>query len=253
MFAVLPSTPMTFGAGAGGNNTAHQGPAQAAHAASSPTGPSSYFYRPAISSPLSSSPIRASSASPPHSSMRDIQSSPIPAQPKFKYASRPARPNPVVQRREVAQESRRKLFLKNVRQRAEDQRWERRGGDQELFKLEWFSLKRDFQTRKETDIDGFVSEAEIEDAAWLIAGNPMPQEEARGGSDEMMVDAIAQEEAAELEALISSMEQDQSQNERTPPRSPQLSDDEDYDAIFEELLSRGQELRVDSSGDTEMS
>lgn len=52
----------------------------------------------------------------------------------FKFANRgPARPNPLTaQKREAAQESRRKLFLKNVRQRAEDRRWERRGGEQEV-------------------------------------------------------------------------------------------------------------------------
>lgn len=97
------------------------------------------YHRPAVSSPLSSSPIRPSS--PPLSPRgpntlprRETQSSPL--QPKegssrFRYAARPARPNPIVQRREDAQDSRRKLFLKNVRQRAEDCRWERRGGDQE--------------------------------------------------------------------------------------------------------------------------
>jgi len=37
-----------------------------------------------------------------------------------------------VQKREEARESRRKLFLKNVRERADDKAWERRGGDQEV-------------------------------------------------------------------------------------------------------------------------
>jgi hypothetical protein len=110
-------------------------------------------YRPSVSSPLSSSPIRASSYSPPISPAhdatlslfppqkaqhmpRDTQSSPI-AQPSptrklFKFATRTPRPNPVVQKREEARESRRKLFLKNVRERADDKAWERRGGDQEV-------------------------------------------------------------------------------------------------------------------------
>lgn len=111
-------------------------------------------YRPSVSSPLSSSPIRASSYSPPVSPPhhdagvysspqqkarqppRDTQSSPI-AQPSptrklFKFATRTPRPNPVIQKREEARESRRKLFLKNVRERADDKAWERRGGDQEV-------------------------------------------------------------------------------------------------------------------------
>lgn len=120
-------------------------------------------YRPTVSSPLSSSPVRASTPPPqptlssssplspchPNNSnnnnssssnfawSRDVQSSPLPASPSkpvSKFASRgPPRPNPLtVQKREAAQESRRKLFLKNVRQRAEDKRWERRGGEQEV-------------------------------------------------------------------------------------------------------------------------
>lgn len=115
--------------------------ASAAAVSSSPTS-----YRPAVSSPLSSSPIRATT--PPALTPRDanarreVQSSPIcaPAA-KFtgRFAARPARPNPVTQKREVAQEGRRKLFLKNVRQRAEDKRWEMRGGEQEVSSLFFFS------------------------------------------------------------------------------------------------------------------
>ena len=101
-------------------------------------------YRPTISSPLSSSPIRTSS-SPPLSPLdanalprfRGTQSSPIKGSSTttpgpFKYANRNPRPNPVVQKRDDARDSRRKLFLSNVRQRANDKRWEMRGGDDEV-------------------------------------------------------------------------------------------------------------------------
>ena len=93
-------------------------------------------FRPASPSLLSSSPIRA--ASPPLAPRdpnalprRDTKSSPIRG-PNFRFASRPSRPVPIVQKREAAQEARRKLFLRNVRQRADDKAWERRGGDQEV-------------------------------------------------------------------------------------------------------------------------
>lgn len=115
----------------------------AAHAPPTLSSPSAH--RPAISSPLSSSPIRATTPPPlsacDANARREIQSSPIhaswsssgPSKPVSKFAARPTRPNPVVnQKREAAQESRRKLFLKNVRQRAEDSRWEKRGGEQEV-------------------------------------------------------------------------------------------------------------------------
>lgn len=94
----------------------------------------SWDNRPAVSSPLSSSPVRASSPlstttaadEPAQGSYpRQIQSSPI-RPVNFKYQARPARPNPVIKRREEAQEQRRRTFLQSVRQKAEDKSWQRR-------------------------------------------------------------------------------------------------------------------------------
>jgi hypothetical protein len=89
----------------------------------------SWAHRPAVSSPLSSSPIRATSPLSPIDSntlpQRFSQSSPI--QPlKFKYASRAPRPNPVIRKREEVQEKRRSAFLQNVRQKSDDKAWARR-------------------------------------------------------------------------------------------------------------------------------
>lgn len=89
----------------------------------------SWDHRPSVSSPLSSSPIRASSPLSPVDSnslpQRQVQSSPI-QPPKFKFASRPSKPNPVVRKREDAQESRRRSFLQNVRQKSDEKAWQRR-------------------------------------------------------------------------------------------------------------------------------
>ncbi|ROV99576.1 hypothetical protein VPNG_07723 [Cytospora leucostoma] len=227
-------------------------------------------YRPAIPSPLSSSPIRATTPTPPPLSpcdanaRREIQSSPIPAsaaKPTSKFASRPTRPNPVNQKREAAQEGRRKIFLKNVRQRAEDRRWEMRGGEQELLKLEWFSLNKDLRQAKNADLDGAVFESDIEEAARLreeamsrstaaIQGAPEPEP----GADEMMLDALEQQQLAEfeeLEAMAASIPdgladgqprwQPQSQK---PPDSPYWSDDEDYDELFMDYLSQQQPQQI---------
>lgn len=277
-------------------------------------------YRPTVSSPLSSSPVRASTPSPPPPAplsplssrrpgddsssrdiaSRDVQSSPIPA-PKslFKFATHgPPRPTPLTaQKREAAQESRRKLFLKNVRQRAEDKRWERRGGEQEvsppmhrvphvdptvatraltrrnpqLLKLEWSSLNRDLQQARNADLDGVVFDSDIEDAAHLreevmrrpprslleaIPEASASQEEGID-ADAMMVDMFEQEQAAELEALVSSMAARQQQ--QAPSRrldSSHWSDDEDYDALFMDYLSQeqqGQNQAPASSGDMDLS
>lgn len=90
-------------------------------------------HRPSVPSPLSSSPVRASSPLSPidgnavSSSQRQIQSSPIqPSHQKFRFASRPTRPNPVVRKREDAQDMRRRNFLQSVRQKSEDKKWLRR-------------------------------------------------------------------------------------------------------------------------------
>ncbi|RYP53843.1 hypothetical protein DL768_001294 [Monosporascus sp. mg162] len=207
-------------------------------------------HRPAVSSPLSSSPLRPSqsdgNSSPPLSPRhpntlprRDIQSSPIrgPPQSKFKYASRNPKPNPLRQSRENMQDSRRKLFLKNVRQRADDKTWQRRGGDQEALKLEWSLLDRRRREMKNSDIDGLVFEDEIDDIPELHAEAPGPAQEA----DEMMVDAVMQEEEQELEAMLSMLEAQSSSQVPARPDMPSLSDDDDYDSIFMDLLSQQQQ------------
>ncbi|KAJ9156086.1 hypothetical protein NKR23_g861 [Pleurostoma richardsiae] len=222
-----------------------------------PTFQGSSPYRPAAPSPLSSSsPIRASSPplalrDPNTLPRRDIQSSPIQPAPKFKFASRPARPNPVLKKREEANGDRRRLFLQNVRRRAEDQRWERRGGENELLKLEWFSMDREFRQAKNSDIQGIVSDAEIEDAARIRAekANAMPYED----PDEMMADVLAQEEQAELDALISSMDQPPSAESTQRPDSPHWSDDEDYDSLFRDFVSQEGCESIVSSGQMDMS
>ncbi|XXH04308.1 hypothetical protein Hte_010722 [Hypoxylon texense] len=212
-------------------------------------------HRPMHSSPLSSSPIRPSQSSPPLSPRdpntlpgRDIQSSPIKAPPsRFKFASRNAKPNPLRQTRENAQESRRNLFLKNVRRRADDRQWERRGGDQEVkfalflpknpaLKLEWSMLDRQRRQQKNADLDGMVFEDEIEDISELqYDAHRQPDDTL----DDMMVDAMAQEEEEEMDAMLSMYEAQSSQRPAgIPSPLPQaLSDDDDYDSIFRDLMS----------------
>ncbi|KAI1501812.1 hypothetical protein F5X99DRAFT_408622 [Biscogniauxia marginata] len=213
---------------------------------------------PSVSSPLSSSPIRPSQASSPLSPRnpntlprREIQSSPIQGPSKFKYASRSAKPNPLKQKREDAQESRRKLFLKNVRQRADDRSWERRGGDQETLKLEWAAFNRQWRKQKDTDIDGFVFEDELDDISELQRKTPQDDD------DHMMVDTMAQEEEQELDAMISMFEADSFTRLPTRPTSPLLSDDEDYDSLFRDLLSQQEggssHHHLDSSSQMDMS
>ncbi|OIW29004.1 hypothetical protein CONLIGDRAFT_403491 [Coniochaeta ligniaria NRRL 30616] len=282
MFAIMPTPIFTFDA-------APLPPASTTPLQQQPK------YRPSVSSPLSSSPIRASSYSPPisphhdntvssifpprqsgHLIPRDTQSSPI-AQPSspspsrkllFKFAARTPRPNPVVQKREEARESRRKLFLKNVRERGDDRAWERRGGDQEVLKLEWWRLNNELRQQKDAELAVFGTDADIEEAVQLqeLRGGQerlenVPQPE--GDIDDMMADAIAREEEAEIEALLSSMppptdgDGDRDMHE-SRPESVYFSDEDDYDALFMELSQQEQPLGMGSgedmvfSQDTEM-
>ncbi|KAI0473253.1 hypothetical protein GGR56DRAFT_677266 [Xylariaceae sp. FL0804] len=245
-------------------------------------------HRPAVSSPLSSSPIRPSPSPPaaaaaaalsprdPNTTLipprrrrqqqqeqkqqqqlRDVQSSPTrppgseepgsfsfssppsaAAAPKFKYAARGgARPNnPLRLSGENARESRRKLFLKNVRQRTDDRQWLRRGGDQEALKLEWAVLSRQWRRQKEADIDGIVFEYEIEDAPVAAAAGETTREPA---DDDVMADAMAQEEEAEMDAMLSMLEVRSPPLREAPaarPDSPSWSDDDDYDSLFRDMI-----------------
>ncbi|KAH7025795.1 uncharacterized protein B0I36DRAFT_351759 [Microdochium trichocladiopsis] len=253
-------------------------------------------HRPAISSPLSSSPIRASQSSPIHHggsssspplSPRDINALPrghvqsSPAQCSFssifspaastpaglsnnssnrfsKYASRSTKPNPLRQSRENAQDSRRKLFLKNVRQRADDKSWERRGGDQEVLRLEWAVLDRKWREQKDSDVDGILFEDDIDEFQQLTTGQHSTA--TRDGyysahtdsmePDEMMADAMALEEQRELDAMLSLLEPERPMSMETAtshaqsqssggerPNSPLMLSDDEYDDLFMDLAS----------------
>lgn len=58
--------------------------------------------------------------------------------------------------------------------------------------------------------------------------------------DEMLVDMFEQEQQAELEAMAADLSGRASSSDR-PPDAPQWSDDEDYDAIFMDLMNQEQD------------
>lgn len=95
----------------------------------------------------------------------------------------------------------------------------------------------------------FPTDADIDDAVRIEEEISQSQQ-----VDDMMVDAIAQEEEAELEALLSSMPTEDVDMPEERPSSPHFSEDEDYDALFMEFISQqGQGMRTSQDGDTEMS
>ena len=92
---------------------------------------------------------------------------------------------------------------------------------------------------KNTDIDGLVFEDEIDDIPELFAESESSR--ATQDSDEMMVDTIAQEEEEELDAMFSMLETQPRSQPPAQPDSPFLSDDDDYDSIFMDLLNQQQQ------------
>ncbi|PHH74981.1 hypothetical protein CDD82_4638 [Ophiocordyceps australis] len=181
----------------------------------------SWDHRPAVSSPLSSSPIRPSSPKSPicsPRSRRHTQSSPI-QPPRPRYSTRPARPNPLLQRRQDAHESRRRNFLQTVRQRSQDKTWHRREIEGQFLRSSWLTnlglLMHDAPAFSEADIHHALA---FEQEAAL----PTPDE------DEIMEDLVPDDKP--VEGLLDSHEEQ--------PTSPSLPDE--YDDIFAELLSKEQ-------------
>ena len=151
----------------------------------------------------------------------------------------------------------------------------------QLQKLEWWSLERELRQARESDVMSMLTEQDIEDAeGWMaspslsqssassmpsfyensesLAGNRYydcaANEEEEEAEDERMAEILAMQEEAEMEALIASMEAEsaaaQAADAPAPssdqkPASIVYSDDEDYDALFGEILSGADE-------DTEM-
>ncbi|KAL7936928.1 hypothetical protein V8C35DRAFT_332193 [Trichoderma chlorosporum] len=185
----------------------------------------SWNNRPAVSSPLSSSPARASS---PLSvdeqapfNPRQIQSSPI-RPVNFKYQARPARPNPVIKRREEAQEQRRRSFLQNVRQKAEDRSWQRRDIEGQFLKTNWLANVG----RLSYDAPSF-SEADIEDAMAF----------SQEAEQSQMDDDSVPEELVQEEYMLTSYEEEAMAHQGS--RLPTLVEENDeYDDIFAELISQ---------------
>ncbi|EQL03276.1 hypothetical protein OCS_01006 [Ophiocordyceps sinensis CO18] len=202
-------------------------------------------HRPAVPSPLSSSPIRASSPiSPIGRNTRQTQSSPIQPPPSeaspscfsvpSRYASRQTRLNPVMRGREDARLSRRHNFLQRVRQGSDDKAWQRRDIEGQFLKTSWLAsigrLSHDAPA---------ISDADIEDAA---TASFRPETAQPTDRDEMMVDGDREDE--ELEALLATHEEHSAFRQRQP--SPASLSDDEYDEIFAELISQEQQSLLQS-------
>jgi len=117
------------------------------------------------------------------------------------------------------------------------------------LKLEWQVLNRKWREQRAADLDGFVFEEDIEDI-------PVRPEEPQPEMDDMMVDVLAQDEEEELNAMLSLLDTTSSAHTAIRPGTPSLSDDEDYDALFMDILNQeegGDSDAFISSGQMDMS
>ena len=173
-------------------------------------------------------------------------------------------------------ETRRKLFLKNVRERQEEKRWQGRGGDEEIERMLWVAEER--RRRERVEREGRVAgnwlgeEEQEEEEGWV--GSQMVGSDAGRESDwdrdARMAEEIARREEEELDALlemngsiisqsqesrivgdnengVATMEGGGSRRpgEDHPSETPYGSDEEDYDNLFMEVIRNEQQEGVD--------
>jgi len=92
-------------------------------------------------------------------------------------------------------ETRRKLFLKRVREGSEEKRWAGRGGDEEIMRCLWVAEERRRVERQRREAMGIEVPMEEED----------DQEAQMASMDEIMAEEVAMSEEQELEAMLGSM------------------------------------------------
>ncbi|KAK4670255.1 uncharacterized protein QC763_210090 [Podospora pseudopauciseta] len=214
----------------------------------SPTLPSDDAPDMMLSSPLGppsdSSHLRMSQSSPIRSSFDNNESSG--PQPKFRFANRnPAKnSNPLVKKRNDVQDSRRRLFLNNVRQRQEDKKFQRRGGQDEIARLEFNRLQNErlaYLDRERAKNPYALWEQELEDEHRSLQSQQWQMQQQN--PDEMMLDALEEAEMAEIAQAEALLHQDNNSS-RHINQDDSFDDDEDWDELFMEAIQTSQQHHI---------
>jgi hypothetical protein len=82
------------------------------------------------------------------------------------FSKRTTKVNPLIHGRgsvEEGRETRRKLFLKNVREASEEKKWKNRGGDDEIMRCIWVAEQRRLQERMSKEAMGIEAPMEEEE------------------------------------------------------------------------------------------
>lgn len=96
---------------------------------------------------------------------RSALPSPPSSRKETNFSKRPTKVNPLIHGRGSAdegRETRRKLFLKNVREASEEKRWKARGGDDEIMRCIWVSEQKRLEERMRREAMGIEADAEEE-------------------------------------------------------------------------------------------
>jgi hypothetical protein len=181
-----------------------------------------------------------------HSDSRILIPSPPPSRGKdSSFAKRATKPNPLLRKDSDARETRRKLFLRNVRDSREDKKWQDRKGRDEMMRVLWVGEERERARRLEGGMKS--GEVAIEDEM------DFPVEQSVD-AEQLMAEEIAMIEAAELEARLEEMIPERQeliqwgtgseQSSAMDMETPYGSDDDEYDDIFMDVVK--EEVRVSS-------
>lgn len=171
--------------------------------------------------------------------------------------------NPLIHRDEKdgGRETRRKLFLKRVREESEDKRWDKKGGDDELLRSIYIadhkrSIGRNLRedaTYEETPEDYHLK---TDNSVPTMSQQPSITRPISPTAEQQMADEVARQEEAELQAYLEMMEAETSayqqqqtkpqqqrphqyQQQNTPHIQASASDDIDYDKMFDDMNMDG--------------
>jgi hypothetical protein len=178
-----------------------------------PTMPHYSPYTPPRSSPLSERFLNATTPSCNFAMSSPSEKKPTTPQRAFK-------PNPVMQTRDAATKRRRDMFFARVQNNREDKKWEARG--EQIQQLDFVSERKRWEALK-------ARQAPPEEEGIV-------EEDAMPATEMTEADHVAAQEEYELQQLVAMREEEEK-------RSSQHfgSDDEDYDSIFIECATAGDE------------
>lgn len=79
------------------------------------------------------------------------------------FSKRITKTNPLLHGQGDGRETRRKLFLRKIREDSEEKRWKARGGDDEMMRTIWIAEQRRRAERQARDAQGWGVDAEAQD------------------------------------------------------------------------------------------